>query len=126
MRQLIFSLPLAIALLFAASDAGASGRTTNSTYKTARAAAIRVGAYEMNQSRALRGKLGTITGRRTVDRGVVSTSPTGVSERHLVETRKQGPQGGPAASTIVSVRKTVRGWVAYTGGSSKVVIAPGL
>ena len=124
MRLSIASLALALSLLAVSVTAHATGRLSNRTYSTARAAAIRTGAYELTGNATVRAKLGTMTGLRTSDKGVVSTSPTGVAERHLVVTRKQH-NGVPAASVIVSVRKTKAGWVGYTGGSKKVTFAPG-
>lgn len=123
-RRITNSL-LALGLVFSAGIASAaSGRTTDKSYKTARMAALRTAAYEMNRGAVVRETIGTMTASRLIDRGVVSTSKGGVAERHLVETQKRAARGSslPFAQTIVSVRKAKRGWVGYTDGLVDVVL----
>ncbi|MBT8491687.1 MAG: hypothetical protein KJO07_01395 [Deltaproteobacteria bacterium] len=117
----IFPALLALALAFGfSSTAAAQHRGPSKTkYKTAKTAALRIGASNMTRTPKVKNKLGTVTARRVKHDGVISKK--GAFEKHQVSTRKGNGAGQPAATTVVTVRKLKDGgYKAYHAKNAKL------
>lgn len=122
-RTMIHSICALALVCLAGSAQAATGRTTDTTYKTANSAALHTAAYYLNKSPSAKLLLtNSASGKIATNRlRVEKMRLTANGKRIQVWTKRELTPSLPLIQSTVTVKKVGKVWKGFTGGNGHIV-----